>query len=83
MVLDPALVKAFRGILSDREADPALLAEALRLPDEDYLADQMDVVDVDGIHAARTYIKKQLANELESLFVERYSELNDGQPYQK
>ena len=83
MRLDASLVKAFRGILSDHKADPALLAEALTLPAEYYLADQMDVVDVDGIHAARKIIKKGLASELEILFVERYTALNDGKPYQK
>jgi len=83
MKLDSSLIKAFRGILSDYQADPALLAEAMTLPDEDYLADQMDVVDVDGIHAARKFIKKGLASDLSALFTERYSALNDGQPYQK
>jgi len=83
MTLDPSLVSAFRGVLSDQQADPALLSEALILPDEDYLADQMDVVDVDGIHAARNFVKNGLANELKELFTQRYSEMNDGQPYQK
>jgi aminopeptidase N len=83
MMLDLSLVKAFKGILSDHEADPALLAVAITLPDEDYLADQMEVVDVDGIHAARKFIKKGLANELAVPFAERYAGLNDGQPYQK
>lgn len=83
MSLDSSLLKAFRGILSDRLADPALLAEAMIMPDEDYLAEQMEVVDVDGIHASREFIKKELANGLKTLFIDRYSELNDGQPYQK
>ncbi len=83
MRLDASLLKAFRGILSDHQADPALLAEAMTLPDEAYLADQMDVVDVDGIHTAREFIKKALARELEVFFAERYTGLNDGQSYQK
>jgi aminopeptidase N len=83
MRLDSSLLMAFRGILSDRLADPALLAEAMILPDEDYLADQMEVVDVDGIHVARKFVKKGLANDLASLFAKRYAELNDGQHYQK
>ena len=83
MTLDASLVRAFKGILSDQQADPALLAEAMTLPDEDYLADQMDVVDVDGIHAARKFIKKGLAVELVSLLTARFAKLNDGQPYQK
>jgi len=83
MTLEVSLLKAFRGILSDRAADPALLAEAMILPDEDYLAEQMEVVDVDGIHAARKFIKRGLASELNPLFSERYTELNDGKAYQK
>lgn len=81
--LDESVLKAFRGILSDHEADPALLAEAMVLPDEDYLAEQMDVVDVDGIHAARRFVKKRLAVELEPLFSGRYADLNDAGAYQK
>ena len=83
MQLDSALVNAFAGILSDQQADPALLAEAITLPDEDYLADQMEVVDVDGIHAARQFVRKGLAAELETLFAGQYALLNDGAAYQK
>jgi aminopeptidase N len=83
MILDTSLLRAFRGILSDRQADPALLAEAMMLPEEDYLAEQMEVVDVDGIHLARKFIKSGLAMELKTLFVERYDELDDGRSYQK
>ena len=83
LTLDASLLEAFRGILSDRVADPALLAEAMFLPEEDYLAEQMEVVDVDGIHAARRFIKKALATQLQPLLTERYAALNDGQPYRK
>jgi aminopeptidase N len=83
MQLDADLVEAFRGVLSDQQADPALLAEAITLPDEDYLADQMKVVDVDGIHAARHFIRKGLAARLEVLFTTHYEALNGGVVYQK
>ena len=83
MTLESSLVDAFRGILQDQEADEALLAETMSLPGEDYLADQMEVVDVDGIHAARKFIKKGLATELEALLRQRYDALNDGRAYQK
>jgi aminopeptidase N len=83
MTLDSSLLRAFKGILSDQQADPALLAEAMVLPDEDYLAEQMEVVDVDGIHAARKFIKNGLARELKALFASRYADLNDGRCYQK
>jgi len=83
MTLDMDLVEAFRGILVDREADPALLSEAMMMPDEDYLAEQMEVVDVDGIHAARRFVRKGLAAELQSLFAARYGELDNGREYRK
>ncbi|MGA9575663.1 MAG: aminopeptidase N, partial [Lysobacterales bacterium] len=83
LILDDSLLEAFHGILSDRAADPALVAEAMFLPDEDYLAEQMEVVNVDGIHVARKFIKRGLANSLKVLFAERYAELNNGQSYQK
>ena len=83
MQLEPGLVKAFAGLLDDRQADPALLAEALMLPGEDYLAEQMKVVDVDGIHAARQYIRAGLATALVESLRRRYEELNDGAAYSK
>ncbi len=83
MSLNPALASAFRGLLEDRGADPALLAEALILPAEDYLAEQMETVDVDGIHAAREFVRQALAGSLETQLHERYRELDDGLAYEK
>ena len=83
MQLRCGVAGAFHGMLSDRTADPALLAEAMNLPDEDYLAEQMQVVDVDGIHAARKFVQRGLAGSLMAHFAGRYAELNDGQAYQK
>lgn len=83
MELDASLVQAFKGVLLDQKSDPALLAQALALPDEDYLADQMEVVDVDGIHAATKFIKYSLATELAGLFEQRYQQMNDGSAYSK
>ena len=79
--LDQGLVEAFRTLLQDRHTDPALLAEAMILPAEEYLGEQMAEVDVDGIHAARSYVKRCLADALRPLFMSRYTELNDAAPY--
>jgi len=83
MQLEPGLLAAFSGLLGDQEADIALLAEAMVLPAEDYLAEQMEVVNVDGIHAAREFIRRELAMALESSFRDRYDRLNHGKPYSK
>jgi aminopeptidase N len=57
-------VQAFRSALSAELGDRALLAEVLTLPAESYLGDQMDVVDVMGIHAAREVVRKRIARDL-------------------
>lgn len=44
---------AFGKLLEDKKSDRALLAKAISLPSENYLAQLMDVVDVDGIYNAR------------------------------
>src|SRR6185503_8413711 len=46
-----AFVEAARNVL--RDPDAAFVAEALMLPAETFLAEQMDVVDPDRLHASR------------------------------
>jgi len=41
--------------------DPAFCAELLSLPSEEYLGEQMEVLQVDAIHAARESLRKALA----------------------
>ncbi|MDT8445089.1 MAG: aminopeptidase N, partial [Desulfuromonadales bacterium] len=59
---------AFRCALTDKAADPALLALALTLPGEMELAEAMAIVDPGAIHKAREALRKALATELESEF---------------
>ncbi|BCX87941.1 aminopeptidase N [Methylomarinovum tepidoasis] len=63
-VLDPRLVEGFAPLLQQPLADRAYTALLLRLPEEDYLAEQMDVIDVDGIHRARETARRELAATL-------------------
>ena len=58
------VINAFRNILVHADLDKALIAQALTLPSESYLADQCDVVDVDAIHQARTFMRNELAKAL-------------------
>ncbi|MFW5452542.1 aminopeptidase N [Thioalkalivibrio sulfidiphilus] len=62
--LDARFVEAVARVLDDRELDPALVAEALSLPGESYLAEQMEVVDVDAIHQARQFLRRGLGDRL-------------------
>jgi aminopeptidase N len=83
MQLGLQLIAAFRALLLDRDSDPALIAEALVLPDEEYLAQQMAVIDVDGIHAARQFVKSELAKALSAELNARYQESASVKTYDK
>ncbi len=63
-LLDAGYVAAFRSVLVSGEQDRAYLAEALTLPSEAYLAEQMEVVDPDAIHQARQFVRRGLAEHL-------------------
>jgi len=76
--LDSSLVQAFSRVLEDAQTDPAFVAEALSLPGEAYIAEQMMVVDVDGIHAVRRFIQQQLAQQLQSRFLAVWQELAEA-----
>ncbi|MBK7982478.1 MAG: aminopeptidase N [Candidatus Competibacteraceae bacterium] len=64
-----------RALRSD--ADPALLAQVLTLPSQSYLAEQMERVDVDGIHAAHTFLRRTLAERLRAPLLATYVALRD------
>ncbi|MEX0961005.1 MAG: aminopeptidase N [Burkholderiales bacterium] len=59
-----AFFAAFGRVLADAAADPAFAAEAMSLPSEATLAEQMEEVDPDALHAARTALRKQIAAHL-------------------
>src|SRR3990167_526415 len=61
----PGFVDAFARVLADAPRDPAFAAEALALPSEATLAEQMDVVDPDALHQARQQVRVQLAWDLQ------------------
>jgi len=67
-VLDEGLLEAVAGILADAGRDPAFAAEALALPSESLLADAMDVVDPDAIHAVRNAARAALGTALKAEF---------------
>ena len=62
--LDAAFVAAMREVLRSPSLDPAFKELALTLPSEGYIAEQMDGVDPQRIHAARETMKRQLAQAL-------------------
>ncbi len=79
--LDPDLVAAMRQTLADASRDPAFGAEALVLPSEAFLADQMSVVDVDAVHEAREAARVEIGQALAAEFDTAYEDLADDGPY--
>jgi aminopeptidase N len=68
LVLSPVFVEAFGRTLTDAEADPALLAQALTLPTETYLGEMMEVIDPEAIHEVREFMRRDLAGRLREEF---------------
>jgi aminopeptidase N len=71
-----SLVAAARRLLRTHgERGAAFVAEALTLPGESTLAEALDVVDPDALHAARNALRRHLAEQLEADFSATYSAL--------
>ncbi|WP_353239385.1 aminopeptidase N [Limnohabitans sp.] len=65
-VLSEALVAALRNVLRHPTLDAAFKDLALTLPSENYIADQLDVVDPQRVHALRETMRLQLATALQA-----------------
>jgi aminopeptidase N len=59
------VIEAVRETLANDALDPAFIAEAVLLPSEAFIGDQMLVVDPEAIHAAREALRTDLGAELE------------------
>ncbi|WP_397536210.1 aminopeptidase N, partial [Roseateles sp.] len=64
LLLDEAYIDAMRAVLRHPALDSAFKALALTLPDEAYIAEQLDQVDPQAIHAAVEAAQQQLAKAL-------------------
>ncbi len=72
--LEASFIEAYRLTLNNKDLDKALVAQALSLPSESYLADQCEIVDVDAIHKVREFIRQQLAESLADDWLRVYEE---------
>jgi aminopeptidase N len=81
----PAIPRAFLDasarILGDASRDPAFAAEALALPSESIIAEQMEVVDPDAVHAVRNVLKRSLAAAFRKELLEAYRAHRVHGPY--
>ena len=76
-----SFVEAFGRMLALAASDPAFAAEALRLPSEHFIAEQMAVVDPDAIHAVRTGLARTLGEVLRDDLLATYHAQTVPPPY--
>jgi aminopeptidase N len=82
LVLDQRFVEACGRLLGEEAmGDKAFLALLLTLPSEEYLAEQMEVVAVEAIHASRLFARQTLARALRPLWEQVYQANRATGPY--
>ncbi len=77
--VDNRLIQACDNILQqaiehdrDGEIDKAMVAQMLALPTETYLAELVDIADVDAIHQAREMVRNEIAHQLKGTLLAVY-----------
>jgi aminopeptidase N len=68
-----AVIGAVRRTLEDEALDPAFVAEAVVLPSESFIGDQLDTVDPEAVHGAREALRSALGAGLERLWRSAYA----------
>ena len=76
------LIESYQGLLTSiTKENNALFAELLNLPSEAYFSEQMKVVDVDGIHKTRLWLREKIASDLRDELLKLYKTYQDFKPY--
>lgn len=75
--IEDKFIPAFQHVMHTAQEDALMLAELLIIPSERYLAEQMSVIDVDAVHAAREYLLKEIARQLRDDFLQLYQQNNN------
>jgi aminopeptidase N len=81
MTVSEPFVTAFGELLANLDQDLAFLAEALTLPAESYLAEQMEVIDPVALHEARELVRATLGERLKGGFLAARQRCTPRRPY--
>lgn len=81
MKVSEVLLSTLGRIVGDSSLDPSFRAQLLMLPEEGYLGQQMAVILVDEIHAARKFLQNAIATKNESTFAKVFQEMKLDGPY--
>jgi aminopeptidase N len=81
IALDEPYIEAMRSVLRHPTLDAAFKELVLTLPAETYIAEQLDVVDPQRIHAVRESMREQLAQALHADWVWVYGQHHETGAY--
>lgn len=79
--LDSAYMDAMRAVLQAPQLDAAFKELVLTLPSETYIAEQLDMVDPQRIHAMREAMRLQLATALQTDWAHTFETHHDNGAY--
>ncbi len=81
--VDELFVQAFARVLDHASEDRALQAQVLTLPDEEYLSQDMVLIDPVLLHQAREFVRHALAQQLRDRFLTHYKSMPATAPYER
>ncbi|MDH5560129.1 MAG: aminopeptidase N [Deltaproteobacteria bacterium] len=81
LALDPRLQEAFTKIILDDKPEASFKANLLQLPSESYIAQHLEIIEIEAVHAAREFLKEELGKELYGLFKELYMKNTSDEAY--
>ena len=76
-----AVVQAVAATLSDPDLDPAFVAEAVLLPSEAFVGDQLAQIDPEVIHRAREALRRELGQRLDGQWRQAYDGAREPYAY--
>jgi aminopeptidase N len=79
--LDAPVIQALRAVLHHPALDAAFKELVLTLPSETYIAEQLDEVDPQRVHAVRETMREQLAHALHDDWIQAWEQHKDNGAY--
>lgn len=81
LTVDPDFIAAMGRVVQDQEIDASFKALLLTLPSEEYVSEQMSVVDIDAIHAAREKLRRAIGEAHQDGFTHIYDATKQSGPF--
>jgi aminopeptidase N len=75
------VIEAVRRTLEDDALDHAFVAEAVLLPSDSFIGDQLDRVDPEAVFRAREALRRDLGKTLAPLWRQAYAQASTGAPF--